>query len=85
MAPEGVEPPTHGSEDRCSVQLSYEASYGRNYSICHEGNRTLRRRGVVALPAGIEPATSGLEGRCTIQLSYGSAESSTYSLIPRRW
>jgi hypothetical protein len=35
MHPEGVEPPTLGSEDRCSVQLSYG---------CGEGNYTVRVR-----------------------------------------
>ena len=34
--PEGVEPPTPGSEDQCSIQLSYECmcrpSVGKSYS-----------------------------------------------------
>ena len=31
VRPEGLEPPTLGSEDRCSIQLSY----GRNYYYKH--------------------------------------------------
>ena len=36
MHPGGVEPPAHGLEVRCSIQLSYGCSYGAG-----EGNRTL--------------------------------------------
>jgi hypothetical protein len=32
--PEGLEPPTLGSEDQCSIQLSYGAA-GESYRKCH--------------------------------------------------
>ena len=35
VRPEGFEPPTHGLEGRCSIQLSYERIFGAG-----DGNRT---------------------------------------------
>ena len=34
MCPKGFEPPTHGLEGRCSIQLSYEHTIQRDPKIC---------------------------------------------------
>ena len=45
LRPEGLEPPTTGSEDRCSVQLSYgrndSTGIEKSVSQPHDGARTI--------------------------------------------
>jgi hypothetical protein len=54
VRPEGLEPPTPGSEDRCSIQLSY----GR-IDVPRVGGAT-----------GLEPATPGTTTQCANRLRY---------------
>ncbi len=59
VRPEGLEPPTNGLGNRCSILLSY----GRLTCVAHQIK--------MARPAGFEPATTGFVVRYSIQLSYG--------------
>ena len=40
MCPKGFEPPTHGLEGRCSIQLSYKHIYQKLLAKAGDGNRT---------------------------------------------
>ena len=58
-APEGLEPPTLGSEDQCSIQLSYGAAiHGSNENSRYTGKK-------MGWETGIEPATAGATVRCS--------------------
>ena len=80
MNQEGFEPPTHGLEGRCSIQLSYWSAL-RKRVMRIELTCSAWKADVLPLnytrkekmnQEGFEPPTHGLEGRCSIQLSYWS-------------
>ena len=70
MCSKGFEPPTHGLEGRCSIQLSYrlmKAGDGnRTHVISLEGwSSTIELHPHTMPRAGIEPATRGFSVLCS--------------------